>query len=509
MKDYCLKRLVVLMVFFAACTGDEDPVIVEEEKNRTVTYTESMDDFPNPERGFYRYSETRGSNYSSLTPAQLKDYRNPKTSSGAQYQTVVTLVFRYYVLDVFKDKELSQDFLNLTKKDFEAARAGGVKLIPRFTYTLSAKSGDCPEQSICPPYGDAPKDIVLGHIEQLKPIFQENSDVLAALQMGFIGIWGENYYTDYFGDASSSGQGKLLDPNWQDRFEVLRALLDATPKDVMIQVRYPQIKQRFVYGINALTSSAALTEGEAFSEEDKARLGHHNDCFLASADDFGTYQDYGNSSSPRSVANTALRAYLRSDSKFVVIGGETCSDGYSPENDCDPAGRAEKEFADYHFTFLNADYNNQVNNDWVTGGCMDNIRRKLGYRIVLREGTYPKEVKTGGTLDISIELDNIGYASPYRERSVLLVLRNKTSNAIHKITFDTDLRRWYTGSHTLTGSFELPADVVAGEYDLFLSLPDKHDSIKDRFEYAIRLANTEMWEEASGLNSLNHTLSVK
>ncbi len=62
--------------------------------------------------------------------------------------------------------------------------------------------------------GDAPKDIVFGHIAQLGPILTKNADVINCIQMGFIGTWGENYYTDFFGDApTNANQGKLLDEN--------------------------------------------------------------------------------------------------------------------------------------------------------------------------------------------------------------------------------------------------------------------------------------------------------
>lgn len=83
-----------------------------------------------------------------------------------------------------------------------------------------------------------------------------------------------------FGDASQNAtQGKLLDANWRDRIEVIKAMLDAVPADRMVQLRYPQIKQRYIYGINALITSAPLTDAQAFSENDIARLGYHNDCF--------------------------------------------------------------------------------------------------------------------------------------------------------------------------------------------------------------------------------------
>jgi hypothetical protein len=63
-------------------------------------------------------------------------------------------------------------------------------------------------------YVHAPKKIVLQHITQLAPVFKKNADVIAVLQEGFIGIWGENYYTDYFGDASDNGVKRIMDSSW-------------------------------------------------------------------------------------------------------------------------------------------------------------------------------------------------------------------------------------------------------------------------------------------------------
>jgi len=67
-------------------------------------------------------------------------------------------------------------------------------------------------------------------------------------------------------------KASLFDKNWQNRSEVLKALLDALPKERMIQVRIPQMKQRYVYGANAGTNAGALTDAEAFTGTDKARI---------------------------------------------------------------------------------------------------------------------------------------------------------------------------------------------------------------------------------------------
>ncbi|HEU4608293.1 MAG TPA: DUF4832 domain-containing protein, partial [Chitinophagaceae bacterium] len=427
---------------------------------------------------------------------QLQQWRGLNNADGGNYQVYSTLVFRYFILDAFKNSALSNTFLQSVKNDFDIARAAGVKLIPRFAYTTTANSGSCPEGFNCPPYGDAPKSIVLQHISQLKPILTASADVIAVMQLGFIGTWGENYYTDYFGDASQNGQGKLLDNNWQDRIDIVNAVLDAIPADRMVQVRFPQLKQRTVYGITASVNVPALLSNEAFTTAAKARIGYHNDCFLSGVDDYGTYDDYGNSATPRQTANTVLRAYTKEDSKYVAVGGETCDDIYSPQNDCEPAGIAETEMTNYHYSYLNCAYNNAVNSDWQSGGCMMNIRKRLGYRFVLTEFTHPEEAKAGTAIPVSFTINNKGYASPFNERPVKLILRNSSSGQEYQYTLSTDVRKWFSGETTIETSVVTDGSLPAGKYELLLSLPDQYSSISAKPEFAIRFANANTWESS-------------
>ncbi|RYE20214.1 MAG: DUF4832 domain-containing protein [Sphingobacteriales bacterium] len=510
-KQYKLFSLLLALTstVLMSCKTKEDSLVKVEKVN--VTYKESAEDFPNPERGFYRYSETYSSSYNLLDVNELKGYRTLQPIETSNYSVYSTLVFRYYILDDLKTKPINGAFLTNLQKDMDAARTAGVKLIPRFVYTATANTGSCPEGFICPPYGDATKAIILGHIAQLKPVLHANADVISCVQMGFIGTWGEQYYSDYFGDASpNAGQGKLLDNNWVDRIAVLKAMLDAVPASRMVQVRYPQIKQRYLGGVNAPITLAALTESGAFNETDIARIGYHNDCFLASVNDFGTYEDYGNSSSPRtsggSVINT-LKDYKKADSKFVVVGGETCFEDYGP-NDCEPAGKAQEEFASLHYSYINAHYNIGVNNGWQTGGCMDNIKRNLGYRFVLKSALIPDNVVVGTSLNITLNLKNAGYASPYNKRTAKLLLRSK-DGGITSFNMASDVRKWYSGDNTIQESIKIPADFAKGDYEVLLSLPDESASIAARSEYSIRLANEGVWEAETGYNKLNHTISVK
>lgn len=502
--------LIVATIIITSCSKKEIAMKnPQADTSTTVTYTESTVDIVNPERGFFQYAEIHASNYIPLSQSLLASYRGSTTIPGATYNVSCSLVYVEYVLDSFVTSPISADFLTKFDQDCAAARAAGVKLIPRFIYTNTPHAGTCADQSACPPYGDAAKSIILNHINQLAPHLQANEDVIAVIQLGFIGLYGENYYTDYFGDASGNGQGKLLDQNWQDRIDVLKAMLAAVPKDRMVQVRTPQFKERFVYGIQASVYSPALTDAEAFTETDKARIGFHNDCFLSGSNDEGTYFDYGNSSSPEADATTALRNYEAYDTKYTAVGGETCSNAYTPQNECEPTGIAKSEFEKFHYSFLNAVYNLDLNNNWVSGGCMDSIKQKLGYRFVLRKAELPTSVSAAGTISVNLTIDNIGYASPYNPRPVQLILRNQTSGKVFVAQFNTDIRKWYTGTINLQQTLAMPAGITSGNYDLLLNMPDNATSINTNPNYSIQLANNNTWEATTGYNKLQGTLAVK
>ena len=427
----------------------------------TVTYTNDPDTvFANPERGFYAMYESNASAYESLSQSELQSLRT---------QSAVSLVMREWYLDTFVNSDLTSAFLDKVTADFSVLRQAGMKAVLRFAYT----------QDSTKPYGDASKARVLGHIAQLKPILFANSDVIAVLQAGFIGAWGEWYYTDYFGD-----NGTISAAQWTDRQDVVAALLDALDFQRPIQLRTPAFKQHF-YG------TAALTSVEAFSGVAKARVGHHNDCFLADATDMGTYTN---------VATD--KAYLAAENLYVPQGGETCATStYSAWSN------AAQDMASLHWSFLNQDYEPNVLASWGTN--IDIAKRKLGYRLSLDSGSYSTMAKTGGQFEATFSIRNDGYAAPFNPRGLSLILRNTNLGTIYRAKLPDDPRRFAPGSTTtISRKFCLPSDIAAGTYALFLSLADPVPVLAPRPEYAIRLANQNTWEASTGYNSLNASLTV-
>ena len=499
--NYKTEIKAFLLLAFAFC------FLQVEAQFKTIAYPENTIDFPNPERGFYLASNGKPGDLKHEELVKLRTMSSV-ISPNANYATYITLIYKGYLLTEFRNQPISNEFLSLIEADFDATRKAGLKMILRFSYIDKSRKGNCPDGSICPPYGDASKEIVLKHIEQLKPLLQKNGDVIAVMQQGFIGIWGENHYTDYFGDASRNAQGFVPGSGWLDRNQVVKALLDAIPKNRMLQVRTPQFKQRFTDGPHALVSTESNAQSIAFNQSDNARVAFHNDCFLASSDDYGTFADNGNSIAKKVPANNILRNYFEADSKYVAVGGETCDDAFSPQNDCAPMGHAQKEMAAMHYSFLNVSYNNLVNNDWQTQGCMDEIKQKLGYRFVLENATLPLKQSLKDSLKIEVQLKNIGFASPYNPRQAVLILRNSQTKEIYEILLKTSVQKWFSGTHNITESIKLPKEIKAGNYEVLINLPDEAQNLKNNPAYSIQLANQNIWESATGYNSLNHTLNI-
>ena len=151
-----------------------------------------------------------------------------------------------------------------------------------------------------------------------------------------------------------------------------------------------------------------------------------------------------------------------------------------------------------------------MNDDWQTGGCMDAIKKNLGYRFVLQNAIFPvAPTKAGTQLAFTVNLKNIGYASPYNPRTIKLVMRNKINSKEFVFDINIDIRKWHTGSVTFNAKIVTDPGMPAGDYDLYLFMPDTSESLAQRSEYAIRLANENVWEEATGYNSLGNAVKIK
>ena len=412
----------------------------------SLTFSESGVNFLNPERGYY-------ASVNLLSPTNMPGLRG-------KGHTLALAIVR---LDAYRHSALDSTLLNGLKNGFAAARANGIKVILRFTYNASASE-------------DASRSRILGHIGQLAPILQQNADVIAVMQAGFIGAWGEWH-------SSTNG----LD-NTAARNEILNAILAALPASRSVQVRTPMFKA-------GLFPGAAMGSSDAFTGSARSRMGHHNDCFLASSSDFGTY------ASP--VAD--WKAYVASEGRFTPVGGETCA--VSSRTSC---ATALTEMNDHHWSYLNKEYKADVINSWDAGGCGSSIRRRLGYRFVAKRFAYSKSVAPGGVLEVELDIANTGFAAAFNRRPAYIVLSGNGTRKVARLNAGVDVRRWTPGGAVTKMAVKLrvPAGMAVGSYKLGLWMPDHTDTLRADPRYAIRLANDGLFDEVTGDNIMTTTFKI-
>ena len=527
--------------------GSSAEAAARPEGVSTARYEPSRADFPNPERGFYAdsYFSTEDAPNALDAAALVRE----KEAAGFQ----VSLIHRSYYLPGYRDAEhLPQTFLDRVAGDLASARRAGVKLILRFAYRPNANyEGE-------PVYRDPTRGAILQHLEDLAPVLGANAGVIAYVDAGLLGAWGEWHSAtpnnrdddpandpdgplmdELYGSPDPVGPGPGGNPenpnyallNWDRKLpnaitrEIVDKLLEVVPGTRAVAIRYPLAKAALLEGEVEAALTEPLADATAYQNTPRARLGAVNDCFLASVDDFGTYY-YGGIpglDTPAEVAAQIEREkdYLSRDNLYLPMGGETCAD----EPYTAPGFRTFPEYAKHElerlrWSTLNIDYNENTLD--ALGGYLETVKRRLGYRLVLQRSSLPGTVGAGARVNLRLRLTNAGYASPFNPRGLEVVFRKEDGSLVRRaVEVDhksgTDPRYWKPGE-TTTVDLPVSAPEEPGTYRVLLNLPDPllpnvvsptAAGTTPSRTYAIRLANEGVWEADTGLNQLAHTLTVR
>lgn len=434
----------------------------------SVEYVESIETFPNPERGwFWPFNPHCCSTNQPHRPLDVGLLKRLRGRPEA-----ITLIRDGVQLGQHMHGPISQESLNKIQADWDAARQAGVKIIVRFLYDWSLNNRD-PEESI-----------IDTHLEQLGPLLRANEDVIAMVEAGLFGGSGE---------ANKSNQGYVYhDPNsggWQRLspagIGIYRRLLSLIPPSRQMLVRYP----RFKWDLLGWSSTTALPGADR-------RIGYYDDGWFGDDNHFAFFQ----------LANE--RSFTEQDSRHVIVGGEP-SAGTVTNHD---AAASLQEMVKLHQTTLNLKNRDasSVYARWRRSPHWDEITRRMGYRIVLQKVAFDPVAENPTQVRITAHLVNRGFASLMNPRSSVLVLRNRSTGGMTRILLQLDLRRVAPNSESVlrfSENVQLPQAYAA--YDVGLDFPDSSPIIAHRVEYALRLATEDIWEPRSGIHWLGIQMELK
>ncbi len=420
-----IRLAAILALLLSFMSG---PVLAQ---TRATKFVGSATEFPNPERGWWTYAGGTGG---------FQNFTDARAAQIAKDGLRITLGL--VRLDSYRDVAIPTSVLASLDKSFEHARKHGLKVILRFSYNFPLNDSDSG--------ADAPLARVLEHIRQVGPIVTANADTIVAMQAGFIGKWGELH-------SSSNG----LDTP-ENKAKIRDALYAAVPRSLSLQWRYPR---------------------DIMSWPGDTRMGFHNDCFMSSDTDVGTYSG---TASVRSSQQTAMKALTGR----TFFSGETCSARLSEARLGCTAILAEG--ASYHVSSLNRGYYTGFHDRWKAEGCFATVTRKQGYDLQL------VDLQIGRRGSVSLRIKNSGWANPVQARPVVVT------------TFRRGVQR---SKYALKGKLSevAPGATVAftgvdagiGRVDrICFSAPDTSVRLAVNPAYSVRFANadgkSQVWDAKLG-----------
>ncbi len=434
----------------------------------------------------------------------------------------LTLAQTYCYLDQFIDKPISDEKLELLQKSLDNLRKRGLKAVLRFAYEKNMARKESPVL-----------ENILAHIDQLAPIIKKNADVIIVLQAGFVGAWGEWHSSTHNieGDHSALAQ-------------IVAKVLDVLPPDRMTQVRVPKYK-RWVLEQPILGGKHQILDAQtANTDMPVARIGFHNDGFLANNTCGGTWTEpplYSNPGNPEFDYMTSESPYVQVDGElfWADIGGKV--DGM----------RAIERFRLHHYTSFSIAHSYSEKegkpfsiDDWIrTPITAEQLAEKklpvsdgyfkdadgsdvprtvfeyvtdhLGYRLEMQKAIFPAVMMAGSVLTIDAELINRGFSAIHNPLPVHFVLIDTEGKVFEFPINDADPAKWQPFqpgdedykplTHKISIKEHLPLEIKAGWYQVGLWLPDAYDSLRLDPRYAIRFANRDIpwWADIDGNYGIN------
>jgi len=469
--------------------------------------------FKNPERGVNIFTVAITPNNWNCTPTagtcgtsyvKLEDAYI--TSAELNQNTTVRRVFNLLAYN-YNGSVIDQTYLSNMQSDFNFLRNNGLKATINFGYIGGNEryqsSGQNFTEDFPPNLQPQPNvQTVLNHIDQVGPILRQNSDVIFVFKAGFIGQYGEWFGLEGRSNGDDFGMPNIYDDptlglsaiQVQNRRSVVDKLLEYLPQNRMVELRV-RLYKTIMYNLDFNNSNDQVNVSTAHNGSDLSRLGWHNDGWGAP----NYYTFYQSPSVIQQIEN-----FASNESNFVS-GFLEYAEAEPGLFGCNFAINDMERFHISHMSPLQPKLVNTVTNTWTNEGCINEVYNRLGYRFKMIDASVNNgQVEQGGFIDLTINLDNVGFAAPINSRNVQLVFRHNGNGTEYKVNLcGQDPRFWFPNqTTTINETVGIPNNMPDGTYSLLLNLNDPEPTLYNDARYSIRLANQNVWESITGYNNL-------
>jgi Domain of unknown function (DUF4832)/Domain of unknown function (DUF4874) len=460
---------------------------------------------------------TRGAPVVDAEYEPLNDPHLLNPERGIYYWTPMpddphTLVAQWLYLGTHCAKELAwkghnkkgtSQLLNDYAGKLVAHREAGRKVIFRPRYDTPDKEG---ELNDCKVFQAKSEQRMRRHVKAIASMLAEFKDVVAFVEAGYLGRWGEWHWSGY----EAKNAPVLSHPDQRRAF--LAYVID-TYRGAGLH-RYVEVRR-------------PLFAKEMFDTHPKQSpfIGYYNDCFMTNATEQGTYSTNFADEPDIFPSEDAAINWLKAKSLEVPFGGETCGVPADKPRwaSCANMTGGQSEPAALHMSYLHAGFAEEAKSTWVKGGCYDEIKSRLGYRFEVVSVSYQPQAAAGTPVTVSVRLKNAGWARMHNPRRAYFILRgpggayavggNLTGYQMLPAsqTSGENVAGWMPGTEAV---FEQTFTPPPGVWELGVMLPDPDKpGLK---AYAVRFATVRkgkpggpLYDQPTGVNALRLSLTVK
>ncbi len=456
----------------------------------------------NPERGF-RLEVTLDVTHarSMWNPDQYPDITSYLEKQADEYASDnVSLVQSYFYLTGAIGRELTEEEFGTMNIFFDALRRMGKKAVLRFAYETDHMGRATSGPTL---------DDVAVHTKQLRTILRENKDVIAVIQAGFIGAWGE-WHNSFHG----------LEKSEETKRTILQHICAMTPNDRMIQVRMPAYKNLLhpdsgCYHRVSFHDDLILTDEHPWNEGMQEGAPSYNQIVEESPYlmvdgelPWGEWSMQKDPDSPNSGflvdgLKTARKLFLQHFTSLSIVHNykeygapDKYSMMYWKETPVTPGFLRKNRMPFSPAYFKTKDGKN------VERNVFDYIRDHLGYRIELQKLKTKKQWDYTKKNRIELSLVNRGFSTLFNDHPVYFVLIDENGHVCQRIRTRTDVMEWqpyrpndefYTPlTHTIKADVQMEGMVEKGTYKLGLWIPDGSEELMFNSRFAIRCANSDV-----------------
>lgn len=415
---------------------------------------ESTEELENPARGWYEIYTFRAED--GIHPQELR-------WSLREGETLALVLID---LRAYRDRALGNEALENIRSILSFFMQYQKDVILRPVYDTEGKGREREPEAF---------DTVLMHIRQIGEVLQQAEHSVCIFQGLLVGSWGEMHDSRYL---SAWHLRKLYD--------TLKPYLGS---EIYLAVRTPAMWR-------------ILTDEERFLRGNFEKTAIFDDGILGSMTHLGTFGTMTGEAAGWEGAWTRKEEleFLEQITNGSPCGGEAVAEADGHQ---ESAEFALRELKTMHLTYLNCVHDKavldywkrvrlQADGAWKESSLYDYIGAHLGYRLVVRSVEMKK--CPSGKWELQLEIENTGFAAPFQEMELFLML--ETEDGVWEFPVEFDVRQCVPGKREKIVQCFRTGCVNRRKGQLFLELRRKRDGQPIRFaneKKADRLLLGHLW----------------